>query len=123
MLVVDANASLAGVLAELLDDEPGFRCVGVALSGAQAVARASRECPDVVLVDERLDEALEATVLDGLREACPRAVVLLWAHHEVHTAATGVDGVLLRGMTFRELVAEMRSALRAAEAAARSGPA
>ena len=116
VLVVDGNASLAAVLSELLSDEPGFDVVGTAVHGDAALELARRHEPDVLLVDERLDEALAPDLLDALRRACPRAALLLWSHHEVHTAAPGVDGVLLRGLTFRELVREVRSALRARRA-------
>jgi DNA-binding NarL/FixJ family response regulator len=110
--VCDGNASLAGVLAELLGDEPGFSFVGTATSGAQAV-RLAQECEaDVFLLDERLDDALQATFVETLREACPQAVLVLWSHNEVHTAAEGVDAVLTRGITFRELVRAIRATLR-----------
>jgi DNA-binding NarL/FixJ family response regulator len=112
VLVADGNASFAGIVGELLDDEPGFSLVGTARTGQEVVdvARACR--PDVVLVDERLDGSLHSEVLPRLRDACPSAVVLLWSHHVVHTAVTDVDGVLERGMTFRELVRAVRAALR-----------
>jgi DNA-binding NarL/FixJ family response regulator len=112
VVVVDGNPSLAGILGELLADEPGFTVVGTATTGDRAVQLA-RECEaDVFLVDERVDQVLRTTVLDALRAACPEALVLLWSHHEVHTAAEGVDAVLPRGMTFRELVRALRVELR-----------
>ena len=116
VLVVDANASLAAVLTELLSDEPGFEVVGTALHGDEALQLALHHDPDVLLVDERLDAALSPELLAALRRACPRAAVLLWSHAEVHTAAPGVDGVLRRGMTFRELVGELRRVLGARRA-------
>jgi DNA-binding NarL/FixJ family response regulator len=112
VLIVEGNGSLARVLAELLDDEPGFSVAGVALSGEEAVAIARGAPVDVVLVDERLDASLDPGVLRTLRRACPDAVVLLWSYDEVHTAAVDVDGVLPRGMTFRELVRGVRALLR-----------
>lgn len=112
VLVADGNASLAGVLAELLADEPGFTVAATATTAAGAVEAARATSPDVLLVDERLDGSLPSEVLPQLRAACPSAVLLLWSHHELHTAASDVDGVLERGMTFRELVREVRAALR-----------
>jgi DNA-binding NarL/FixJ family response regulator len=112
VVVVDANASLAGVLAELLEDEPDFTVVGTATHGDDAVRLAQQCEADLFLVDERLDDALSTDVLRALRESCPCAAVMLWSHHEVHTASEDVDGVLRRGMTFRELVRELRAVLR-----------
>jgi DNA-binding NarL/FixJ family response regulator len=111
--VVDGNASLAGVLAELIADEPGFAVAGVATTSEQALGLA-RECQvDLVLLDERLDGSVAPAVLESLREHCPSAAVVLWSHHETHTAVAGIDAVVPRGITFRELVRALRAALRA----------
>lgn len=112
VLVADGNASFAGVVAELLGDEPGFSVAATARTAHEAVAAARAAQPDVVLVDERLDGSLPSEVLPRLRAVCPNAVVLLWSHHELHTASSDVDGVLERGMTFRDLVRAVRAALR-----------
>jgi DNA-binding NarL/FixJ family response regulator len=113
VLVVDGNVSLAAVLAELIDDEPGLALAGCAVTGEQAVQLARETDVDVVLVDERLDDALSAAVLHEVRRCCPDAVVLVWSYDTVHTVSDGADGVLLRGMTFREVVRAIRAALRA----------
>jgi DNA-binding NarL/FixJ family response regulator len=113
VLVVDGNASLADVLAELIADEDGFVLAGRATTGEQAVAIASRTAVDVVVIDERLDDALTTAVLRDLRRCCPDAVLLIWCYDTVHTVVEDADGVLLRGMTFRELVRAVRAALRA----------
>lgn len=112
-LVVDANASLAAVLGELIADEYGFALVGTATDGASAVRLAEQECVDVVIVDERLDGNLDAAVLRDLRRACPDALLLVWCYDTVHTAVEDADGVLLRGMSFREVVRAIRAGLRA----------
>ena len=112
VLVVDGNASLGGVLAELLADEPGFDLAGCAVSGAQAMRLARETCVDVALIDERLDDALGTHVLEGLRRLCPDAVLLVWSYDAVHTVVENADGVLQRGMTFRELVRAVRAVVR-----------
>lgn len=112
MLVVDGNASLASVLAELLDDEDGFRVIGTAVTGEQALGLAQDAEADVVLVDERLDDALTTAVLEGLRIRCPHALLLVWSHDRVHTVSEHADGVLERGMAFREVVQAICRALR-----------
>lgn len=112
VLVVDGNASLAQVLAELLEQQNGFTAAGVALTGEQALELAQGCELDVVLVDERLDDALPAAVLEGLRLRCPDSVVLLWCYDRVHTVAENADGVLERGMPFGDVVREIRRTLR-----------
>jgi two-component system, NarL family, nitrate/nitrite response regulator NarL len=118
VLIVDSNPSLCQVIAELLSDEPGFAVAGCATTGREALEVAQDADVDVLLLDERLDGSVRRAVLDGLRQACPGARVLLWSHNEVHTAAEGVDAVLLRGTTFRELV----RAIRHTRAAVRPAP-
>jgi DNA-binding NarL/FixJ family response regulator len=110
---VDGNKSLAGVLGELIADEPGFALAGCATSGDAALRLADRCDVDVALVDERLDDALSTEVLHGLRERCPDAVLLVWSYDTVHTVVEDADGVLERGMTFREVVRSVRAVLRA----------
>ena len=117
VLVVDGNASLAGVLGELFADEHGFALAGTATDGAAAVRLAQERCPDVVVVDERLEGNLAAEVLGDLRRACPEALLLVWSYDSVHTAVEHADGVLMRGMTFREVVRSVRADLRAASRA------
>lgn len=112
MLVVDANASLGNVLAELFDDEDGFSVAGVAGSGEQALALAEQRELDVMLIDERLDDALPAAVLQGLRRRCPHAVLLVWCYDTVHTVSEHADGVVMRGLPFRDVVRDVRTALR-----------
>ena len=112
VLVVDGNKSLAGVLGELLADEPGFELAGCATNGVEALRLADRTEVDVALVDERLDDALSTEVLAGLRRRCPDAALLVWSYDSVHTAVEDADGVLERGMTFREMVRSLRSVLR-----------
>lgn len=111
--MVDGNRSLAGVLGELLADEPGFALAGCATSGPDALRMAEQRAVDVALVDERLDDALSTEVLQGLRERCPDAVLLVWSYDTVHTVVEAADGVLERGMTFREVVRSVRAVLRA----------
>jgi two-component system, NarL family, nitrate/nitrite response regulator NarL len=117
VLVVDGNPSLAAVLGELIADEHGFALAGTATTGAEAVRLAGETGADIVLVDERLDDALRSEVLRDLRGCCPRAVLLVWSYDAVHTAVEGADGVLVRGMTFREVVRALRAALRAPQRA------
>lgn len=121
VLLVDANAHLADAISELLNDESGFRVVGVADTADAALALLTRHRPDIVLVDPRLDATHRSGLCAALRAASPRVVLLLWSHSPSTTGADRhVDGILQRGMTFRELVVAIRRAQ--AEAASRSAP-
>ena len=111
VLIADANAKLAQVIADLLGDEPGYTVVGVVDSAAAALMAARRRRPALVLVDPKLTDTTGIALCAALRAAAPEAVVLLWSHatdrpHE----SVEVDGLLERGMTFRELVQAMDAA-------------
>ena len=104
VLLADANAKLAQVIADLLSDEPGYTVVGVVDTAAAALLAARRRRPEVVLVDPKLNDSSGVALCAALRAAAPEAAVLLWSHGTERPEAVEVDGLLERGMTFRELV-------------------
>lgn len=104
VLLADANAKLAQVIADLLGDEPGYTVVGVVDSAAAALLAARRRHPEVVLVDPKLNDSSGLALCSALRAAAPDAAVLLWSHGADRIQDVEVDGLLERGMTFRELV-------------------
>lgn len=113
VLIVDGNRRLAEVMADLLADEPGFAVAGLVDTAEQAVRVVQSGQVDVVLVDERLVDIPGSAALPTLRAAAPSAALLLWSHDvgrsDEHLRA---DGLLPRGLTFRELVYEIRRVLR-----------
>jgi len=104
VLLADANAKLAQVIADLLGDEPGYTVVGVVDTAAAALLAARRRRPEVVLVDPKLNDSTGLALCAALRAAAPEAAVLLWSHGTERVTDAEVDGLLERGMTFRELV-------------------
>jgi two-component system chemotaxis response regulator CheB len=79
VLVVDDSAFMRRVIAELVDGCPGFRTVGTARDGLEAVQLVHTLAPDVVTLDVAMP------VLDGLQalgyimSEAPRPVVMLSA--------------------------------------------
>ena len=126
VLVADSNARLAGIMAQLLEDEPAFSVVGVADSAAAALVAARTHRPAAVLVDRGFPDGSGEAVCAALRASVPDAAVLLWSYDTERTAAevSDIDGVLERGMTFRELVGAIVGAhRRLARSRAEQGPA
>ncbi|WP_020668164.1 response regulator [Amycolatopsis nigrescens] len=63
VLIADDQALLRGSFRVLLETAPGLRVVGEASDGAEAIAVAAKERPDVVLMDVRMPglDGIEAT--------------------------------------------------------------
>jgi DNA-binding NtrC family response regulator len=89
ILVVDDEPGLRGLIEVLLRrDGHAVRC---AASGAEALALAQAQAPDLVLTDLRMDGMDGLDLLERLRGACPDAFVV------VMTAFAGMD-VAVRAM-------------------------
>jgi CheY-like chemotaxis protein len=107
VMIVDGNRRLGHVMGQLLDDDPRFTLTAV-VSTAEAAAQAAKDRqPDVVLVSQHL-----RPVCAQLRAAAPECTLLLWTHDGEAAPEPEVDGVLERGMTYRELAGALRDARR-----------
>lgn len=124
VLIADSNTRLANVLAQLLADEEDFDVVGVCDTPRRVLDRAREARPDVVLISETLGGEPGDEVCRSLREALPRAALLMWCREAAVPAAEDdvVDALLERGLTFRELVRTLRRALRHGPGLARPAP-
>ena len=110
VLIADSNTRLSEVLAQLLSDEDGFTVLDVCATAEQALRRAREGRPDVVLVSESLQDRRGVELCTALRDVVPEAIVLLWSHNpaQLDVGADVADAVMERGMTFRDLVREVR---------------
>ncbi|MBL8305056.1 MAG: response regulator [Rubrivivax sp.] len=77
LLLVDDHTLFRRGLKALLQAEPAFEVVGEAGDAGEAQRRAAELQPDVVLLDHHLPGVHGADALAGLREAAPRARVLM----------------------------------------------
>ena len=114
VLVADHNPRLGELIGELLDDDHASTVVGVVRTADDAVQAAQALRPDVVLVSEQLDGEGGVSLCAALRAVTPGSALLLWTsdlstdHPERH----GADGLVKRGVSFRELAREVRRAVR-----------
>ena len=109
VLLVDANERLASLLASLLNDELDYAVTDVVEDPARALEVVRERPPDMVIADAYVTDR---AALQELRAAAPQACFLMWfrGHGLSSEIASLVDGVLERGMTFREVVAQMDAA-------------
>jgi two-component system response regulator MprA len=114
-LVVEDDADLRRLLRRGLDEE-GFEVVAVA-RGAEAIAVASEDPPDVLIVDIGLPDADGRDVCQALRAQGLEAPVLFLTARDAVTDrlsgfSAGGDDYLTKPFALAELVARLRALLK-----------
>jgi DNA-binding NarL/FixJ family response regulator len=109
VLIADDDALMRAGLAELLAGEPEIEVVGRASTGPEAVDRARRLNPDIVLMDVRMPDmdGIEAT--RRLMRAAPRTRVVILTTFEQDdyifgALRAGASGFLLKRTRPEELI-------------------
>jgi DNA-binding NarL/FixJ family response regulator len=114
VLIADDDDLMRAGLVELFSGEPDIEIVGEASTGRQAVERARRLAPDVVLMDVRMPDldGIEAT--RELARAAPAARVLILTTFEQDdyvfgALRAGASGFLLKRTRPEELIAAVHT--------------
>jgi CheY-like chemotaxis protein len=76
ILIVDDDTGFLGIAAELFA-ERGFEVLNIALNATQALAAATREHPDAILLDINLPGRDGFATAAALSQACPSAQIVL----------------------------------------------
>ncbi|MDQ0635644.1 response regulator of citrate/malate metabolism [Arthrobacter pascens] len=93
VLIVDDDFMVAKVHAGFIQRTPGFDVVGVAHTGAQAIAETGRLMPDLVLLDIHLPDINGLDLMQKLRTAAPELdVLVISAAREVDTVRKALRG-------------------------------
>ena len=79
VLVVDDSAFMRRLVRELIESEPGFRVVGTAADGMDALEQVHRLQPDLVTLDVEMPGLDGLQVLGYVMSEAPRPVVMLSA--------------------------------------------
>jgi two-component system KDP operon response regulator KdpE len=120
VLVVDDESRMVEFIAMNLELE-GFRVVRAA-NGSEALEKASKEHPDLVLLDIMMPEMDGFETLEGLRETSSVPVIFLTAKSEevdrIKGLDLGADDYITKPFSPRELVSRIRAVLRRTEPAA-----
>ena len=117
ILVVDDHTLFRRGLTALLSREAGFQVVGDAADAGEAQRRAQALQPDLILLDNHLPGVNGVDALPALRDAAPKARVLMLtiSEDERDLAAAlrgGACGYLLKTMEGDALAAAIRRAMR-----------
>ena len=93
VLVVDDDFMVAKIHSRFLGSQPGFRVVGVAHNGADALDAVHRLRPDLVLLDVHLPDMSGLDVLREVRQSHPDVdVILVTAAHELDVVRRARQG-------------------------------
>jgi DNA-binding NarL/FixJ family response regulator len=125
VLLVDDNASFLQSLEALLTGEPGLEIVGKAISGAEALAAATRAEPDVAVIDVLMPAMSGIECAHRLQEHHPNVRVILisgsiFEDKRPHPDERGTDAYLDKSEVPERLHSTIL-ALTAEASAARTG--
>ena len=114
VLIADDDDLMRAGLVELLAGEPSIEIVGEASTGRQAVERARRLDPDVVLMDVRMPDLDGFEATRELTRASQRARVLILTTFEQDdyifgALRAGASGFLLKRTRPEELIAAVQT--------------
>lgn len=113
ILIADDHPIVREGLSAVLETQPDFAIVGLAASGAQAVALAGELRPDVVLLDLELPELDGVAALRAIRASDPAARALIFTAFDTDerilaAVQAGAQGYLLKGAPRDELFQAIR---------------
>lgn len=108
VMVVDDNPQFASAAAHFLAESGGFELLANAHSGGEALARAEKERPDLMLIDIRMPglNGLAVASLIKAKQTPPKIVMMTLEDGEGYrsgAAAAGADGFLAKSAFARDL--------------------
>ncbi|GGR62572.1 response regulator of citrate/malate metabolism [Nocardioides luteus] len=124
VLVVEDDFMVASIHTRFVERVDGFRVVGVAATGSQALDEVARLSPDVLLLDVHLPDFSGIELLRRLRGRGDDAdVIVITAAREADTvraaAAGGAAHYVVKPFPFEDLAARLEDVRRSREALAR----
>ena len=117
IMLVDDHALVREGTRRLLEAESDLRVVDEAASGAEAVAAAERDRPDVVIMDIAMPGGNGIDATRRIKQFCPQSAVLALTAYDddqyiMALLEAGAAGFLLKNVHGRELVEAVRAVHR-----------
>ena len=126
VLVVDDDFMVAEIHRRFVDHVDGFRTIGVARTGAEALTAARELKPQLILLDVYLPDMTGLDVLHRLRSTGDRVgVIMITAARELDTVSGALDGgaadYLIKPFEFPQLQAKLQAFATRADALETAG--
>jgi response regulator of citrate/malate metabolism len=126
VLVVDDDFMVAEIHRRFVEQVDGFRAVGVARTGAEALSAARELQPQLILLDVYLPDMTGLEVLQRLRSDGDRVgVIMITAARELDTVQGALDGgaadYLIKPFEFPQLKAKLEAFAARADALESAG--
>ncbi len=126
VLVVDDDFMVAEIHRRFVERVDGFRAVGVARTGAEALSAARELRPHLILLDVYLPDMTGLEVLQRLRSEGDRVgVIMITAARELDTVSGALDGgaadYLIKPFEFPQLRAKLEAFATRADALEAAG--
>ena len=126
VLVVDDDFMVAEIHRRFVEQVDGFRAVGVARTGAEALSAARELQPQLILLDVYLPDMTGLEVLQRLRSDGDRVgVIMITAARELDTVKGALDGgaadYLIKPFEFVQLKAKLEAFAARADALESAG--
>jgi len=101
ILIVDDHAVVRRGVKALLETKRGWRVVAEAATGEEAVQRAKKHKPDVVVLDISLQDSNGFVVTRQILKVSPQSKVLILSMHETEQAVRDALDAGARGFVFK----------------------
>jgi DNA-binding NarL/FixJ family response regulator len=116
ILIADDSVSVRYVIRTFLKDVPDVEICGEAANGLDAVEKAKKLAPDLVLLDLSMPMMNGAEVASVLKKSMPHVPIIMFTMYSENVGASlksalGVDAVLSKPDGMTQLVATVKSTL------------
>jgi DNA-binding NarL/FixJ family response regulator len=117
VLIVQDHPLLASAIREFLEAEPDMTVCGVVRTGRGAIAMASKEKPDVVLMDQWLPDLDGPAAAAVIQTTLPKVAIVFHSAEDSEDGVldaidAGATGYLTKSATAKDVIAAVRRAGR-----------
>jgi DNA-binding NarL/FixJ family response regulator len=119
ILIADDSANVRSIIREFLKDVPDLEICGEAVNGLEAIEKAKKLKPNLVLLDLSMPEMNGIEVASILKKTMPDVLIVLFTMYSNNigkalVSTIGVDAVLTKPDGMRQIVDTVNAVLATA---------